>query len=422
MKAKVLLILPSDKFLHRQILEGILEFGRERGPWQFHFETGDRYEQALGNGRSWGCSAIIAMVRERLQLAELLAMGKPSVFINPPSPLGGRQKAKPPPHAVYVNRNQEDVGSTAAAYFLERGFRSFAFVGTPRPALWCERRLDGFARRIEQDGFSCDAYAPRLNGDSDDFSTESKCLSEWLKSLRPGTGVYVVRDRRALQVLGCCADAGIAVPETLAILSTDNDAVLCESTSPSLSSIALDGMNCGRLCASLIDRLLRKRKVEPLVELAFPQVVTRQTTDRTLVPDPFLARALTLVRKDLSTPMTIDSIARTIGISKRTLEMKAQLVLGKTLKEEINGIRLNEAVRRISNTSEPIARIAAQCGFCGASHLNTRFKAAFGHNASVFRYQNPRYVKNLFLNTFGLTMRDWRKQAHLRQLASNGKK
>lgn len=390
MKAKVLLILPSDKFLHRQILEGILAFGRERGPWQFHFETGDRYDQALGKGHSWGCSAIIAMVRERHQLAELLAMGKPSVFINPPSPLGGRQKAKPPPHAIYVNRNQEDVGRTAAAYFLERGFRNFAFVGTPRPALWCERRLDGFASRVKQDGFSCDVYAPRFSGDSDDFSTESKCLSEWLKSLRPGTAVYVARDRRALQVLGCCADAGIAVPETLAILSTDNDAVLCESTSPSLSSIALDGMNCGRLCASLIDRLLRKRKVEPLVDLAFPQVVTRQTTDRTLVPDPFLARALTLVRKDLSTPMTIDSIARAIGISKRTLETKAQLVLGRTLKEEINGIRLNEAVRRISNTSEPIARIAAQCGFCGASHLNTRFKAAFGHNASVFRYQNPR--------------------------------
>ena len=51
MKAKVLIILPADKFLQRQILEGILAYGREHGPWQFHFETGDRYEQGLGKGR-----------------------------------------------------------------------------------------------------------------------------------------------------------------------------------------------------------------------------------------------------------------------------------------------------------------------------------------------------------------------------------
>ena len=50
MKQKVLIILPSDKFLHRQILEGILEYGRKRGPWQFHFETGDHYEQGIGKG------------------------------------------------------------------------------------------------------------------------------------------------------------------------------------------------------------------------------------------------------------------------------------------------------------------------------------------------------------------------------------
>ena len=54
MKAKVLVILPSDKFLHRQILEGILSYGHENGPWQFHFETGSRYEQGLAKLRNWG--------------------------------------------------------------------------------------------------------------------------------------------------------------------------------------------------------------------------------------------------------------------------------------------------------------------------------------------------------------------------------
>ena len=57
MKAKILVILPSDKFLHRQILEGVLAYGHERGPWQFHFETGDRYEQGLEKSEDGAAAA-----------------------------------------------------------------------------------------------------------------------------------------------------------------------------------------------------------------------------------------------------------------------------------------------------------------------------------------------------------------------------
>ena len=71
MKAKVLIILPTDKFLHRKILEGILDYGRKHGPWQFHFETGDRYEQGLANGNRWGCGGIIATGGNRKTLALL---------------------------------------------------------------------------------------------------------------------------------------------------------------------------------------------------------------------------------------------------------------------------------------------------------------------------------------------------------------
>ena len=103
-----------------------------------------------------------------------------------------------------------------------------------------------------------------------------------------------------------------------------------------------------------------------------------------------IAKALALVRKDLSVTHTIAELASTVGISKRTLEMKANLILGTTLKAEIDRIRLNEAVRLISNTNMSMQSIAERCGFCCASHLNTRFKTIFGHNPSVFRYQDPK--------------------------------
>ena len=105
MKAKILVILPSDKFLHRQILEGIIAYGHDRGPWQFHFETGNRYEQGLSKIRRWGCNGIIALVWERKQMLDILKTKTPAVFLNPPpSPRGKAER--PPAWATFVNRNQ----------------------------------------------------------------------------------------------------------------------------------------------------------------------------------------------------------------------------------------------------------------------------------------------------------------------------
>ena len=388
MKAKVLVILPTDKFLQRQILEGILEYGHTRGPWQFHFETGSRYEQGLARLRRWGCTGVIALVHEHQQMARILATKTPSVFINPP-PTPGGAAAKPPRRTTFVNRVQEDVGKSAAEYFLDRGFRSFAFVGTPRPADWCSRRLKGLRDRLAAEGLECNAFPGAPEDERDDFDRESVHLAKWLRSLKPQTALYAAWDRRALQIISLCSELDIAVPESLSILGTDNDEVLCESSSPSLSSIALDGRNAGALCAKILDSHMRGLSAEPLVDLAFPRIVTRQSTDKLLVPDAYLAKALAIVRKDLSTVRTIGDIAKQLHISRRSLEMKANLVLGNTLRSEINRIRLNEAVRLISNTSLPMSEIAEKCGFCCASHLNSRFKAAFGHAPSVFRYQNP---------------------------------
>ena len=347
---RVAVILPSDKFQHRQILEGILDHGRAHGPWQFHLELGDRSDLIVGRRHAWSYDGVIAMVADAVRCDEILAHRTPTVLINPPST--DSRPLQPPSWAAYVDRDQENVGVTAAEYFLGRGHTEFAFLGTAE------------------------------NG--------AESLSRWLHTLRPGTALYTVDDERALQVLGICSDEGIAVPDTLSVLGTDNDALLCESTTPPLSSIDLEGTSCGTLCARLLDRLMHHRRVEPLVSLAYPRVTTRQSSDAHFIADPFLAKALAIVRQDLSQRQTIATLASAVGVSKRTLEMKTQQILGTTLQAEINGIRLNEAVRLLSNSSLTVQDVAEKCGFSSASHLGTRLKAAFGYNASVFRYQDPR--------------------------------
>lgn len=383
--------MPSDGFLHRQILEGILAYGREHGSWQFHFETEENCKQALNDVRSEDCTGIIAAIRRPEHYERLLAAKKPAVFINPPVYAAHRGKT-PPAWATFVNRDQENIGVSAAEYFLSRGYRHFAFAsdsadGTAR---WRKMRMEGFRRKLRAEGLDCSTFSAPSRNAASGFCGESETLTSWLRSLPQNTALYATTDPLALRIIKVCSDAGISIPGAIAILGTGDDRVLCESNSPTLSSVSLDGRNTGTLCAQILDRRIQGRRTEPLIDLAFPRIITRQSTDETQVSDPFLARVLAMVRKDLSVTHTAAELSAAVGISKRTLEIKMRNVLGTTLKAETDRIRLNEAVRLISNTDLSIQTIAERCGFCCASHLNTRFKTVFGHNPSVFRYQDPK--------------------------------
>ena len=390
MKAKILVILPTSNFLHRQILEGILEYSKSNGPWQFHLVTGDDFEQGLQATERWGATGYIALVRETAQMKRLFDRKLPGIFLNPPSPLGGRGKAKPPRRTIFVNRDQEGVGQTAADYFLDRGYTSFAFVGSAKPATWSSRRLDGFKARITEAGGTLAVYDAPTAAEQADFAKDAARMKKWLKSLPPQTAIFCARDRRAQQLLGVCLDAGIAVPQTLAVLGSDDDALLCEATTPSLSSISLDGKQVGLLCARLLDDLMHRRKTKPFVDLVLPRVITRQSTDASAIQDSILAKALKDIRDNLEQPVSIDELAKKLGFSKRTLELKAKKILGCTFRDEVNRIRLNEAVRLLSNTDLSIQEIAIKCGFCCASHLGTRIKQAFKRSPSSFRTRSER--------------------------------
>jgi LacI family transcriptional regulator len=68
-------------------------------------------------------------------------------------------------------------------------------------------------------------------------------------------------DQRARHVLEAARVAAIAVPDDLAVIGVDNDETLCELSTPSISSVALDTDTIGYQGAAMLDRLMDGRKV-----------------------------------------------------------------------------------------------------------------------------------------------------------------
>ena len=369
MNAKICVALPTSNHLHRQMIEGVVDSARGCGPWQLFLVTEDDVLAGLAQARGWGATGVIALGKDPSIAREVFSWQVPAVLFN-------CARTRPPRNTVCLMRDQASVGKSAAEYFLDRAYTSFAFVGSAVPQDWSAQRRDGFLARLAKSGRTA-AVMP------DAASTEA--LRAFLRNLPDGTALFAAHDRSAHRVLGLCLELGITVPERLAVLGVDDDRVLCEAMTPPLSSISLDGVNSGRLAARLLGDLMAGKHVHPVLKLDFPRVVTRQSTDTNAIVDTVLARTLARITEDLSRPLKIKALADELGYSARTLELKARKVFGCTLKEKVNRIRLNEAVRLLSNSSLTVQEIAARCGFCGASHLGSRMKDAFGYPPSVFR-------------------------------------
>jgi len=383
---RVLLVIPTANIIHRQILNGILRYAHQHGPWEFHMITGLFEEPGIRRTIEWGCTGAIAFTETKEHVSAVLAAAVPVIFINPPSALTGANN--PLSQHCCVIRDHAAVGRSGADYFLDRQYTNFAYVGDVKNMPWSSDRAKGFVERVFEQGFSCEVYPGLPKNERDDFGMESKRLRAWLKRLPKPVAIMAARDQRARQILETCMDEGISVPHEIAVLGVGNDEIMCETTTPSLSSIELDGENTGYDCAKLLDERMRDAEASRrpcVLTLGMARLVTRRSTDTTCVSDPKIAEAMVFIHASLDSPISVSDVARHLNISRRLLEMKARKSLGRTICDEIQRVRLNRARTLLRNTKMTVSEIAAACGFYDPSHLGLWFRKTFHITPTAFR-------------------------------------
>ncbi|MDD4017725.1 MAG: substrate-binding domain-containing protein [Kiritimatiellae bacterium] len=383
----MLLVIPTANIIHRQILNGVLRYAQQHGPWEFHMLTGLFDEQGIRRTREWGCDGAISFAETNSQIQAVLDANVPAVFINPPRSM--LRKGSPLTRHCCALRDHAAVGRTGAEYFLERQYASFAYLGNVTNKAWSHERRDGYVRKIEETGYRCDVYSGLTAEERDDFALESRRLRQWLKSLPKPVALMAAHDRRARQVLDMCMDEGLSVPHEVAVLGVGNDEILCETTTPPLSSIEMDGENTGFDCACLLDGRMvgcRQTALEPcLLTLDLVRVVTRRSTETSCVADPLVARALALIKERIGGPLTVAEVAAYVNLSCRMLEIRAKKVMGRTVNEEIQRIRLGAARSMLRNTHKTVGEVADACGFYDASHLGLWFRKIYKITPTAFR-------------------------------------
>jgi LacI family transcriptional regulator len=279
--------------------------------------------------------------------------------------------------AGYVDHELE-----AARHLLDRGLKNFGYVGLPKLAYVQEHR-DAFAAVIGESGHECHTHAL---GTDDESTAKAGKLTSWLRSLPKPIGILTWANAQGRAVVDACRRAHLLVPEDVAIVSGDDDTLLCESCLPTLSAIGVAAEQIGMSAAELLHLQMAGRPLPPTpIAVAPLGIVTRQSTDTFAIDNHDLLRALGFIRENASKPIRVDDVLDEVPVSRRTLERLFQEQLGRTPAEEIRRVRLERAKHLLASTDLAVPRVAAACGFGTGEYLATVFRQAVGMTPLKYR-------------------------------------
>ncbi len=299
------------------------------------------------------------------------------------------------PRIPHVSSDNAAVGRLAAEYFLQRGFKNFAFFY--RSGSLGERaRADAFRQRIREAGWRMhEMNWPVSSKTLSDQERDSRLIG-WLSgqvaSLPKPVAVFSEYDDFAVEVLNACKSGDSLVPEQVAVLGVGDDPLRCEFAPVPLSSIDDDEELIGYEAAALLGRLMKKERVPKDPILIAPRAVTtRLSTDILAVEHPLVASALRTIWDHYTEPIGAKQIAATVPMSYRRLHDAFVRYVGHSIPDEIARKRLELARKLLEESDKKTTEIAWLCGFTDHDRMGKVFKRVMDVTPTAYRrrFKNP---------------------------------
>ena len=282
-----------------------------------------------------------------------------------------------------------EIGASAAEYFLNLGFDNFAYCGYEHFA-WSQKRFAGFKEYGLKNGVKSVSnfiYEPPQTHDS--FGSqemhERMEMAEWLSRLPRPLCVFACNDDRAISVLEVCKTSGISVPEEVAVLGVDNDDLMCNLSSPSLSSIELDFERAGYSAAHHLNELITGRAGNKTIHVKGIEIIKRQSTDVLAINDEEVVAALSFIRNNFHKLILATDVVESTCLSRRELERRFKKYLKRSIKSEIERLRIEMIKNMLLKTNAPVYQIASELEFTDPVHFSRYFKNATGQTPSQMR-------------------------------------
>ncbi len=378
---QVAILVDTSTGWGRRLIQGVINYSMKHGPWHLWLEPRGRSEAGrLPSG--WDGDGIIARVSTQRIADELSKLGKPVINVS-----GIELKRVEFPR---VTSNYSATAHMVAEHFLERGYRQFAYVG-PLRHNYVRVHAAAFQHEVELAGSRWHIFNDREpSSTSVRWQEHLEQLGEWLQRLPKPVGVFTWATSSGTHVLEMARRLGIAVPDEMAVVGGDDDDVVCNATVPALSSVLTASEQIGHRAAAMMDQVFaghpvdnhHHETIEPI------QVTARGSSEALAIEDIELRNAVIYLRQNAYKPITVDKVADSVPMTRRSLERKFRKWFQRSPLQEIRRLRIARARELLVMTDLSVADIAEASGFGTLEYMSTTFKEATGITPLRFRTQS----------------------------------
>ena len=378
---RVILLIERSRSFGRGLLHGISHYTRVNGLWEFCMEP-DFYERGRNVSLNWirsqDADGIIAQTWNPDIVEKILESGLPAIVSGVNEPMD---------RVLQIKTDETVCGQVAADYFMERGFRSFAFCGF-EGIQWSQHRARSYTQRLAESGMKTVVYDPVHSKRRHVSGSAVRAIAQWLKSLTKPVAVMAANDDRALEMTLACKMANLEIPDDVSILGVDDDELICDLSRPPLSSIRLSTEKAGYRAAEMLYALMQQKQIphaDKRIDVTPLYVVTRNSTDILTIEDSDVAAAIRYIREHAKENISVGDVTNEVMLSKRTLQQRFKKIRGHSIHNEIKRVRVDVLTRMLLDTHLSISQIAESLQFPDVAYLSNWFKHEMGMSPSAYR-------------------------------------
>lgn len=378
---RLLIITDFTESFAYKLLKGIVSYNRGKEQWTI-CRMPPSYKRHLGAegvvnwAKNWGADAVIGQFAGNDEVSLFTKNGIVVVAQDYIRKFNGIPN---------ITADYHGTGRMAAEYFIGKGYTNFAFFGF-RDVCWSDERYEGFKKAVEESGYGNHLSAYRMQDINAIWYYELDRLSDWLRDLPKPVAVMACDDNQASNLIDACNSIGIKMPGEVAIIGVDNDEIICNLNTPSLTSIHVDIENGGYRTAELIDRIVsdRSTRVEDIV-LKPVKVVSRISTASYATDDTQILNAIQFIHQNLTKKISVSDVMKEAALSRRLLERRFKAVTGESIYQYISRNKVKLFADMLLDTNDQVINVALNLGENDSKSISRKFKAAYGMAPNEWR-------------------------------------
>jgi LacI family transcriptional regulator len=330
-------------------------------------------ELLLASLREWKPRVIVTEYLAGLTEA-LLELGCPVILVPSDQAVEG---------AFHVDIDDLAIGRLAAEHLISRGYKNFAFVGRGE-AHYAVQRLEGFRSVVGDIPVYWEEFRDWRQYD-EYWREPDEDMVDWLAALRAPLGVFAAHDPTGRHLLEAAMQAGLEVPFAVGVVSANDDETVCEMARPALSSIALPWRRLAAEVVKVIEAIEAGCPPSQAVLVPPLEIASRGSSSYEAVRDRIVRHAMQCLLERVSTMDSVEKWAAMIGVSRRVLERRFKVALGRSPHAMIQHERVEMAKKLLTTTDLSVATIAERCGYQSNERLTVNFRAVVGVPPAVYR-------------------------------------